>query len=219
MEIRQFESAGQAAQAAADYVALAAQQAFDDQRRFTMALSGGRAPWAMISALADQMTGATWANTALFQVDERIVEMDSTDRNWQHMVSCLGAVPVATQPMPVELILGGITDAQACARYAAGLPSAFDLIHLGLGADGHTASLLPGDPVLDVCEPVATTGQYQGRRRMTLTYPVLNTARALVWLVTGAEKADALAKLIDADPTIPAGRVCQERAVVFTDVS
>jgi 6-phosphogluconolactonase len=97
-------------------------------------------------------------------------------------------------------------------------PPVLDLVHLGLGPDGHTASLVPGDPVLNVTDTdVAVTGVYQGRRRMTLTYPIINRARRILWLVTGKDKAGPLVRLRDADPTIPAGRVYQEQALVLAD--
>ena len=113
---------------------------------------------------------------------------------------------------------------EAAARYAqtlvdvAGSPPVLDLVHLGLGSDGHTASLVPGDPVLDVTDAdVALTGVYQGRRRMTLTYPVLNRARRVLWLITGEDKAAMLVRLRRGDPAIPAGRVRQDHAVVLAD--
>jgi 6-phosphogluconolactonase/glucosamine-6-phosphate isomerase/deaminase len=100
----------------------------------------------------------------------------------------------------------------------AGSPPVLDLVHLGLGPDGHTASLIPGDPVLDVTDAdVALTGAYQGRRRMTLTYPAINRARRILWLVTGAEKAGPLVRLRAADASIPGGRVRQVRALVLAD--
>jgi 6-phosphogluconolactonase len=122
--------------------------------------------------------------------------------------------------MPVEE-----PDLQAsAARYAltlqevAGSPPVLDLVHLGLGPDGHTASLVPGDPVLDVTDAdVALTGVYQGRRRMTLTYPIINRSRRILWLVTGSEKAGMLVRLRDGDPSIPAGRVRQDQALVIAD--
>ena len=113
---------------------------------------------------------------------------------------------------------------QAAKQYAAtlakiaGSPPVLDLIHLGLGPDGHTASLVPGDPVLQVSDAdVAVTGIYQGRRRITLTYPLLNRARRILWLVTGSEKAGMLVRLRNSDPSIPAGRVNPERALVLAD--
>jgi 6-phosphogluconolactonase len=93
-----------------------------------------------------------------------------------------------------------------------------DLVHLGLGPDGHTASLVPGDSVLDVTDTdVALAGPYQGRRRMTLTYPALDRARRILWLVTGEEKVLMLARLRDGDTSIPAGRVSQHHALVLAD--
>src|SRR5205823_3468838 len=114
----------------------------------------------------------------------------------------------------------------AAARYAAtlmtaaGAPPTLDLVHLGLGADGHTASLVPGDPVLEITDrDVAVTGVYRGRRRLTLTYPVLDRARRILWLVAGADKAPMLRRLRDGDSTIPAGRVRSDRAVVVADAA
>jgi 6-phosphogluconolactonase len=111
-------------------------------------------------------------------------------------------------------------DLEAAAReYEALLPERLDLVHLGLGPDGHTASLVPGDPVLEVRDRrvALTEGEYQGHRRMTLTYPAIDEARQVLWLVTGAEKREALAKLLAGDPSIPAGRVANENIVVVAD--
>ena len=100
----------------------------------------------------------------------------------------------------------------------AGKPPVLDLAHLGLGPDGHTASLIPGDPVLNVTDrDVAITGVYQGRRRMTLTYPVINRARKILWLVVDRDKAPAVQKLRAADPSVPAGRISQTQALLLAD--
>ena len=112
----------------------------------------------------------------------------------------------------------------AAAQYAmtlrkiAGSPPVLDLVHLGLGPDGHTASLVPGDPVLQVADTdVALTGIYQGRRRMTLTYPILNRSRHVLWLVSGPDKAEMVSRVYAGDTSIPAGRVQREHALMLAD--
>jgi len=206
------DAAAVAARAAA-HVAEHARQAVEDHDRFTFAVSGGHTPWAMFKALASEEM--PWERTAIFQVDERIAAAGDPDRNLTHLQASLPAGGAAEiHPMPVEAEdLEGATKA-----YGRELPERLDLIHLGLGPDGHTASLIPGDPVLEVMDrEVALTGLYQGRRRMTLTYPVLGRARAILWLVTGADKVDALARLLAGDASIPAGRVEARRALIVAD--
>jgi 6-phosphogluconolactonase len=165
-----------------------------------------------------------WKDVHVVQVDERVAPEGDPDRNLTHLrESLLDHSPLRSEQiyaMPVE----SPNIETACARYAqilktiAGSPPLLDLVHLGLGPDGHTASLVPGDPVLDVANAdVALTGIYQGRRRMTLTYPIINRSRHLLWLTTGAEKAGMLARLQAGDVSIPAGRVSKDRAVVLAD--
>jgi 6-phosphogluconolactonase/glucosamine-6-phosphate isomerase/deaminase len=154
-----------------------------------------------------------WNAFDVFQVDERIVPRGDPNRNLTHLEAVLPRGS-AVHPMPVE-----DDDLEAAAaRYASELPERFDVIHLGLGADGHTASLVPGDPVLAVMDrSVAITAPYRGERRMTLTFPALERAVNIMWLVEGANKADALERLISHDPSVPAGRVEVARQVVFAD--
>jgi 6-phosphogluconolactonase len=185
-----------------------------EREAFSIAVSGGRSPWRMLALLSD--SELPWERTELFQVDERIAEPGSEDRNLTHLLLALPiSVQSSVRPMPVTS-----TDLEAAAReYEASLPQRLDLAHLGLGPDGHTASLVPGDEVLDVSDRrvAITAGEYQGHRRMTLTYPALAQARQIVWLITGAEKQDALEKLLAADPSIPAGRVENDEMLVIAD--
>jgi len=176
----------------------------------------------MLRALADE--DVPWASVHIFQVDERVAPEGHADRNLTHLRASLlehaALPPGQIYAMPVD-----ISDLQsAAAKYAgeleriAGAPPVLDLVHLGLGPDGHTASLVPGDPVLNVTDrDVAGTGVYQGRNRLTLTYPVINRARLILWLVTGSEKVPMYKRLQAADQSIPAGRVRRSNAVVLAD--
>jgi 6-phosphogluconolactonase len=188
----------------AELIAEAARGAVAERDRFAMAASGGRDPWPMYSQLEDY--DLPWARTEIFQVDERIAPAGSDERNLTHLIAALSiGAQGSLRPMPVtDENLEAATD-----DYAASLPEALDLAHLGLGPDGHTASLVPGDPVLEVSDRrvALTEGEYQGVRRMTLTYPELGRVRRLLWVITGTEKREPLAKLLARDPSIPAGRV------------
>ena len=176
----------------------------------------------MLRALAHE--DVPWESVYVAQVDERVAPAGHTDRNLTHLRdSLLEHVPLPPEQvcaMPVES-----PDLEAAARqYArtleniAGSPPVLDLVHLGLGPDGHTASLVPGDPVLDVTNAdVALTQPYQGRRRMTLTYPTLNRARRILWVVTGPDKVGMLRRLRDGDLSIPAGRISRDQALVLAD--
>jgi 6-phosphogluconolactonase len=204
-----------AAARGAELIAAAGRVAVEERGTFALAMSGGRSPWAMLAILGE-LEEMPWAETELFQVDERIASPGSEERNLTHMVLGLSMDhQSALRPMPVTQ-----RDLEAAARdYESSLPERLDLVHLGLGPDGHTASLVPGDPVLEVTDRrVALTEiAYQGHRRMTLTYPALSAARQIVWLVTGEEKREPLAKLLAADPSIPAGRVENNQMTVVAD--
>jgi len=222
MKIETLPDAESVARAGAAFTAAEARAAVAARGRFIMAVSGGRTPWTMLRALADEPM--PWADVHVVQVDERVAPAGHADRNLTHLrESLLAHTPLA--PEQVHAMPVGSSDLQAaCERYAltlreiAGSPAVLDLAHLGLGPDGHTASLVPGDPVLDTsAADVALTGIYQGRRRMTLTYPLLNRSRRILWVVTGQEKADMLPRLRDGDRAIPAGRISREHSVVLAD--
>jgi 6-phosphogluconolactonase len=204
-----------AARRAAELIAEAGEAAAAARGPFGMAMSGGRSPWAMLAILGE-LERMPWEATELFQVDERIASPGSEDRNLTHMVLGLSMHHQAMlRPMPVTQ-----RDLEGAAHdYENGLPERLDLIHLGLGPDGHTASLVPGDPVLEVDDRrvALTETAYQGHRRMTLTYPAIAAARQVLWLVTGAEKREPLAKLLAGDRSIPAGRVENENMIVVAD--
>jgi 6-phosphogluconolactonase len=202
------------AKRAATYVAGLARSAVSEHGRFTFAVSGGHTPWAMFGELSSE--DMPWADTELFQVDERVAPEGDPDRNLTNLMASIGNAPARVHPMPVN----DADLAQAAAEYATVLPQQFDLVHLGLGPDGHTASLVPGDPVLDVTDAlVALTQPYQGHPRMTLTYPGLARADQIMWLVTGADKQEPLAKLLAGDQSIPAGRVLAARSLVIADAA
>lgn len=211
-EIEILPDAGAVARRGASFVAELARAAVAGHGSFSFAVSGGKTPWAMFAHLREEEV--PWERVTVFQVDERVAPAGDPDRNLTHLQASLAGVPAALRPMPVE-------DADleaAAAAYAAGLPERFDLVHLGLGADGHTASLVPGDPVLELADRlVAVTREYRGRRRMTLTYPALARAEQLLWLVTGADKAEPLRRLQAGDRSIPAGRVEAARSLIVAD--
>ncbi len=192
--------------------ALVAERARQREDGLTLAVSRGAR---LLRALWEEEV--PWERVSIFQVDERVAPPGHPDRNLSELLAALpGEARPDLRPMPVDE-----DDLEAAAaRYAAELPPALDLVHLGLGEDGHTASLFPGDPVLEVTDRlVAVTGEYQGRRRMTLTYPALDAAREIVWLVTGAGKRDALAKLLARDASIPAARIANENQLVVADAA
>jgi len=222
MKLRVLADAEAVANAGAAFIADAARAAIAARGRFLFAVSGGRTPWVMLRAMAQE--SLSWDAIHVFQVDERVAPAGDPDRNLTHLrESLLANAPLPPEnihAMPVEqddLTAASVAYGQTL-QASAGNPPVLDLIHLGLGPDGHTASLVPGDPVLKVGDRfVGTTAPYQGHPRMTLTYPVLNQARQIVFVVTGDEKVDALARLIRHDPSIPAGRVRPDSATILAD--
>lgn len=223
MNLQTFNNAETVAKMAAAFIANEARTAIQKRNCFLMAVSGGKTPWIMLRHLAEE--SIDWSKVHIFQVDERIAPAGSPDRNWTHLQESLllneATKAVHLYPMPVNA-----TNLEAGAEQYArqleafrGAPVMFDLIHLGLGADGHTASLLPGDDALNVIDQdIAITGIYQGHHRMTLTYPLINRSRKILWIITGKEKQKALQQLLNRDKSIPAGSISQTSAEVMADL-
>jgi 6-phosphogluconolactonase len=207
---------------AAERIAQVAVEAVTVRGRCALAFSGGTTPWAAFRALAGE--DVPWDRVHLFQVDERVAPPGDPERNFFHLREALIdriAIPSANvHPMPVdkEGLDAGARRYEAILRQFAGTPPVLDLVQLGLGEDGHTASLFPGDPSLQVVESdVAVSGLRKGRRRMTLTFPAIDRARCILWLVTGSGKSEALGRLRAGDRSIPAGCVRSDRAVLLAD--
>lgn len=222
MKVEIADDADTVARRASAYIAAEARAAIAARGRFNFAVSGGRTPWQMLRNLARERL--SWQAVHLFQVDERVTAPGDPDRNLTHIAEdFLAHVDLPAEnlhAMPVERddLAAAAAGYAAQLRECAGSPPVLDLVHLGLGPDGHTASLVPGDAVLQVGDAdVALTGSYQGHRRMTLTFPMLDRARRVLWLVTGADKCAMLKRLRAADASIPAGRVEQGRSTLLTD--
>ncbi len=222
MKVDVFADPDEVASQAAQFVAAQARAAVEQRGRFVVAVSGGTTPWQMLRALAHE--DVPWPQVQVVQVDERVAPAGDEARNLTHLTaSLLEHAPLSAEQihaMPVEVadLEAGAAEYARTLAQIAGSPPVLDLVHLGLGPDGHTASLVPGDPVLDVTDrDVGATGVYQGHRRMTLTYPLINRSRAILWLVTGAAKVTMLPRLLAADSAIPAGRIVQQQATLFAD--
>lgn len=222
MNLEVLADAQAAAERAAAIIAQDARAAVAARGKFTLGVSGGHTPWIMLRALANE--DVPWANVQVFQIDERVAPAGDPDRNLTHLhESLLAHAPISREQihaMPVELrdLESAAKQYAQTLREVTGSPAVLDLAHLGLGPDGHTASLVPDDPVLNITgADVGVTAVYMGRRRMTLTYPILNRSRKILWLVTGAEKISMLPRLQSGDLTIPAGRISQSQAVIVAD--
>lgn len=206
--------AGAAAHRAADVVAGRLLSAVAAKGRFRVALSGGSTPIPMFEALASK--SLPWRQVEIYQVDDRVAPLGSPQRNLTAILDIFGDVGATIMAMPVDS-----DDQEAAAeRYEQALPHVFDLVHLGLGRDGSTASLFPGDAALEVSDrDVALCGPRMGTVGMTLTYRGLSKAAEILWLVTGTDKAAPLASLCTAEPGVPAARVASIRTRVVVDAA
>jgi 6-phosphogluconolactonase len=227
MKIEVLANDDAVAKAAAGVIAAAAREAVAARGLFTLAVSGGKTPWAMLRDLASEEV--PWSRVHVFQIDERIAPEGDPDRNLTHLhESLLGNAPIPKEnihAMPVNAAdpVEGAREYERTLQELCGNPPVLDMAHLGLGPDGHTASLVPNDPVLEVADrDVALTDPvnlYQNRRRMTLTYPMINRSRRIMWLATGAAKIPMIVRLKAADHSIPGGRITQENALLLTDTA
>lgn len=224
MEIRTFQSSSEVAKEAALYIADRIRENIAKKGFFAMAMSGGRTPWEMIKHLATE--NLPWEKVFLFQVDERIAPDGHQDRNLTQLFNTIQETSLMTRLniFPMHVIAEDLDE--ACEDYADHIrriteTGKLDLVHLGIGTDGHTASLIPGDSVLETHdrEVALTDNPYQGRKRMTLTYPIINRAEKILWVVTGEEKAEMLSRLLHQDQTIPAGKIAQQQAILLTEES
>jgi 6-phosphogluconolactonase len=227
MKIEVLANDDAVAKAAAGVIAAAAREAVAARGLFTLAVSGGKTPWAMLRDLASEEV--PWSRVHVFQIDERIAPDGDPDRNLTHLhESLLGNAPIPKEnihAMPVNAVdpVEGAGEYEKTLQELCGNPPVLDMAHLGLGPDGHTASLVPNDPVLEVADrDVALTDPvnlYQNRRRMTLTYPMINRSRRIMWLATGAAKIPMIVRLKAADHSIPGGQIAQENALLLTDTA
>jgi 6-phosphogluconolactonase len=213
------------AQRAAEWLAAAAKASRD---RFVVALSGGSTPKRMYQILAGM--DLPWQRTHWFWGDERFVPPDDVLSNYRMAREALfdhAPVPAANiHPVPTQ----GLEPEAAAAAYEAELKRfyggerldpaqpVFDITLLGLGPDGHTASLFPGTAVLaERHKWVAAVIGAKDEARITFTYPLLESSRHIAFLVAGAEKRRMLGLLLGGDREIPAGRLSKEHAQVFAD--
>ena len=223
------DEAAAAALAAADWVATCLRADIARHGRAVVAFSGGASARPMLEALGAMPL--PWTQLVVFQVDERVAPPGSDARNLTTLAAALPRLPASRlHPMPVECDEDLDSAAQAYGvllEAMAGSPPVLDLVHLGLGDDGHVASLFPSDSALEVVDrEVLTTGAQRGYRRMSLSLPALSRARRRLWLVTGEGKAAALAALLQdcpdgsaLDAVMPALRVARADSVVFADAA
>lgn len=204
---------------AADVFEFAIKAAVDVRGTCVLALSGGSTPGAVFAELATR--DLPWEQVVITQVDERLAPEGDPARNLTGQRAAFDGLPVRWLPLAVEgHIRRALVDTLDELKDVAGDPPVLDVVHLGLGSDGHTASLVPGDPVLEmVDQPLALTNEYQGRRRLTFTRPMLDSSRLVVWLVVGADKAEALQKLAAGDPSIPASLLAPPNSLILADTA
>lgn len=215
MEIAIEATPAAAARRLASRVTVLARLAMGQRGSCSIALSGGSTATLLLEALVD--TEIAWGRVDVYQVDERVAPDGDANRNATVLLSRF-VERVGLPPGRLHLMDVTAPDLQAAARaYAASLPPQLDVVHLGLGEDGHTASWPPGDPVIASSEAVAVVGPFNGHRRMTLTPSVVNGAGERLFLVTGAAKAGVLSALRAGDRSLPASLVTPTGTLLACD--
>lgn len=205
-DLRVFPSLEEAGRALADEVASELRRAVAERERATLALSGGSTPRGMHRVLARQHAGLPWRGIHVFWGDERFVPPNSEDSNYrmarETLLDGISILPDNVHPWPAEMSeaeSAALTMQVEMERFFGRSalehrPPIFDVILLGIGEDGHTASLFPGSPALRVEDRWTTTSEAptEPRRRLTFTLPVLNAARHVHFLVAGESKRAAV---------------------------
>lgn len=222
MTLEIFNNSDEVAEKAAQFIEERMRTAILTKGSFTMAISGGKTPWQMLKILAKAKL--RWEKVFLFQVDERVAPDGNEERNLTQLFKSIEGSGIMTRinVFPMHVISENLEEETKSYEEAIRNLTEngeLDLIHLGMGSDGHTASLIPGDSVCEITDAdiAMTLHPYQGRMRMTMTYPLINRAKEVLWLVTGEEKAEMLKRLLQQDPSIPAGKVNPVHATIFAD--
>lgn len=220
MQVEVCHSAEDAGIRAAGIIAGKIQDAVAESGTACIALSGGDTPKTMLRALASR--ALPWRKVMIFQVDERIVAIDDPRRNLAGLTAAFARVPrwprtLCAMPVDNESPRAGTARYVDELRAWAGNPPHIDVVHLGLGEDGHTASLFAGGDGLDTGCDVAVTGPYKGTQRMTLTLNAINRSHSRVWLVTGSAKRLVVQRFLDGDAALVASRVSRINATLVLD--
>jgi len=220
LNLETCDSPDAVAHRAVAFIAEEARNTVNARGKFVLGVSSESTSTQMLRLLAAEKL--PWPAIHIVQVDDKVVPADDANRNLTHLRESLRGSEALGRvyPMPVEAAdpIEGAVQYAATLESIAGSPPVLDLIHLELAADGHVASLVPNDAVLHFIAPdVAITSPYQGTARMTLTYPIINRARRILWVVTGAEKAPIFRRLLDGDESIPAAQVRHEHVLVLAD--
>jgi len=205
-----------------DYFLKVAKEAIEKRGQFSVALSGGSTPKALYNKLTQYKDAIDWTKVLIFFSDERSVGPNDPDSNYHMaMTNGIGSLGIPTSQI---FRMKAENDAKAGAEEYAGIiknqikDQAFDLILLGMGDDGHTASLFPGTKALDEISKLVVENEVPQKStlRMTFTYPLISKARHIVFLVTGSAKAQMAQNVLsDKEKKYPSARIFSEKHKVL----